>query len=31
MIIRVADNKKAIEVLQQNGIRPVCQDELVEL
>ena len=30
MIIRVADNKKAIEVLQKNGIRPVCQDELME-
>lgn len=31
MIIRVADNKKAIEVLQKNGIRPVCQDELMEV
>lgn len=31
MIFRVEDNQKAIEVLQSNGIRPVCQDELVEL
>ena len=31
MIFRVADNKRAIEVLQENGIRPVCQDELSDL
>lgn len=31
MIFRVADNQKAIEVLQKNGIRPVCQDELQNL
>ena len=28
MIMRVADNEKAIEVLTKHGIRPVCQDEL---
>ncbi|WP_373219290.1 ACT domain-containing protein [Ruminococcus sp. 5_1_39BFAA] len=31
MIFRVEDNQKAIEVLQSNNIRPVCQDELVDL
>ncbi|MDO4305418.1 MAG: ACT domain-containing protein [Eubacteriales bacterium] len=31
MILRVADNKKAIEVLQKKGIRPVCQEELADL
>lgn len=31
MILRVEDNKKAIEVLQSNGIRPVCQEELADL
>ncbi len=31
MIFRVQDNKKAVEVLQKNGIRPVCQDELADL
>lgn len=31
MIFRVEDNDKAIKVLQQNGIRPVCQDELENL
>ena len=31
MIFRVEDNKRAIEVLQENGIRPVCQDELSDL
>ncbi len=31
MIIRVEDNQKALEVLLKNGIRPVCQDELLEL
>ena len=29
MIFRVADNAKAIEVLQKKGIRPVCQEELL--
>ena len=31
MIFRVQDNKKAVEVLQKNGIRPVCQDELADV
>ncbi|MDO5136551.1 MAG: ACT domain-containing protein [Eubacteriales bacterium] len=31
MILRVEDNQKAIEVLQKNGIRPVCQEQLVDL
>ncbi len=31
MIIRVADNDKAIEVLNKYGIRPICQDDLREL
>ncbi len=31
MILRVADNSAAIEVLNRNGIRPICQDELNEL
>lgn len=31
MILRVEDNQKAVEVLQKNGIRPVCQDELRDL
>ena len=31
MILRVEDNKKAIEVLSGSGIRPICQDELEEL
>ena len=31
MILRVADNRAAIEVLNRNGIRPICQDELNEL
>ena len=31
MIIRVADNEKAIEVLKKYGIRPICQDDLSEL
>lgn len=31
MIFRVTDNEKAIEVLNRNGIRPICQDELSEL
>lgn len=31
MIFRVADNDKAIEVLNKNSIRPICQDELAEL
>lgn len=28
MIFRVTDNAKAVEVLNQNGIKPICQDEL---
>ncbi len=31
MIIRVADNEKAIEVLTENHIKLVCQDELYKL
>ncbi len=31
MIFRVADNDRAIEVLNQNGIKPICQGELSEL
>ena len=31
MILRVADNEKAIEVLGKSGIRPVCQDTIVDL
>lgn len=31
MILRVADNDKAIEILGRSGIRPLCQDELNEL
>lgn len=31
MIFRVEDNQKAIEVMQKNGIRPVCQEELAKL
>ena len=31
MIFRVQDNKKAAEVLQKAGFRPVCQDELSDL
>lgn len=31
MIFRVTDNDKAIEVLNRNGIQPICQDELSEL
>ena len=30
MIFRVADNARAIEVLNQNGIKPICQEELAE-
>ena len=30
-ILRVADNDKAVNVLQRNGITPVCQDELAAL
>ena len=28
MILRVADNDKAIKVLTQNGIRPICHEEM---
>lgn len=31
MIFRVADNKAAVEVLQKNGIHPVCQEDLESL
>ncbi len=31
MIFRVADNSKAVEVLNKNGMKPICQDELSEL
>ena len=28
MILRVADNEKAIKVLSQNGIRPICHEDM---
>ena len=28
MILRVADNDKAIKVLTQNGIRPICHEDM---
>ena len=31
MVFRVEDNDKAIEVLMQNGIHPICQDVLYKL
>ncbi len=31
MILRVADNARAADVLKANGIRPVSQDDLAEL
>lgn len=31
MIFRVEDNQKAVQVLQQSGIRPICQEELEKL
>ncbi len=31
MIFRVAENERAIEVLNQNGIKLVCQEELASL
>ena len=31
MILRVADNDVAIKVLTQNGIKPICQDEMEEM
>lgn len=31
MIFRVTDNEKAIEVLNQNGIKLICQGDLAEL
>ncbi|MDC7286680.1 ACT domain-containing protein [Blautia schinkii] len=31
MIFRVEDNQKAVHVLQQSGIRPICQEELEKL
>jgi len=31
MILRVADNEKAIKVLTQNGIRPICHEDMENL
>ena len=31
MVLRVEDNEKAIEVLSNSGIRPVCQDTIAAL
>ena len=31
MILRVEDNEKAIKVLTQNGIRPICHDDMEKL
>ena len=31
IILRVADNAQAIEVLGQNGIQPICQEEFAEI
>jgi hypothetical protein len=31
MILRVEDNDKAIKVLTQNGIRPICHDDMEKL
>ena len=31
LILRVADNDAAIEVLGKNGVRPLCQEELNDL
>ena len=31
MVFRVADNEKAIEVLNKNGVKPICQDEFSDL
>lgn len=31
MILRVADNDVAIKVLTQNGIRPICHEDMEEL
>lgn len=31
MIFRVTDNARAVEVLGQSGIKPICQDELADL
>lgn len=31
MIFRVEDNQKAVHVLQQSGIKPICQEELEKL
>ena len=31
MILRVEDNEKAIKVLTQNGIRPICHDDMAKM
>ena len=31
MVFRVGDNEKAVSILTQNGITPICQSELAEL
>ena len=31
MILRVEDNEKAIKVLTQNGIRPICHDDMEKM
>ena len=31
MILRVEDNDKAIKVLTQNGIRPICHDDMEKM
>ena len=31
MVFRVADNDKAIRVLTENGIRPICHEDMEEL
>ena len=31
MILRVADNDKAIKVLTQNGIRPICNEDMEKM
>lgn len=31
MIFRVSDNQKAVEALNANGLKPICQDELADL
>lgn len=31
MIFRVENNEKAVQILMQNGVKPICQDELNRL